>query len=356
MLKQIFSSALRNTQGKQDILLLCSRLTLLNLGSRTFHSVNNVKEAVKQESVEKTTDFEPFLSPLELLRKEALKVEEASCLRPRCNWLKEEDEKLLQLVKVHGKRWTFMSRHFIDRSPSTLMNRYQLLTNGLSRGPWSKDELEVLKKLGNGRSADDIHDWEAIQRQLPRPRPLFLIKQKYTYSLNPAVKLGAWSEEESNLLASLILKHGEKNMTFIATLMKTRTRRQCLERWRWQMANVKKGRFTPEEDASIVEAVKKYGENFAVVRVVIGSERTARHISQHYRNMLAPGIDRTRWTPEEQLKVYETCIKNNGDMLKTKIELDSKRGIRDLWNHYLSQKKLMDLRSSSRDKSKVITA
>lgn len=378
MLRQAIGSTFKiaqSTVNKGELSSLCARLTLLSLGARSFHTTPHVKHEqqeiqqiphdqlqhqqqegkqtnhVRRKRVEAPNDITKHLAPLELLRREALKIEEASALRPRCAWLPEEDEKLLRLVKEGGKRWTYMSYFFVDRSPSTLMNRYALLTDKSSRGPFSKKELEIIKEVGAGRTPEEIDEsngWEEFQEKLPHHRPLYLIKQKYTYSCNPAIKFGLWTEEESDKLTSLVAKYGEKNMALIGSLMKTRTKRQCLERWRWQMANTTKGRFSREEDEMIVNAVKQYGENFAVVKKVIGSGRTARHISQHYRHMLAPGIDRSPWSADEQLKVYQLCVKNEGDMIKTKAELGSSRAIRDLWNHFTAQRRLEEFEKSRR--------
>lgn len=344
MLKLVSRSLLipRFNVQQQDISLLCKRVALLNLTPRLFYNtaIDTIIKNAKAELQDNKDQYHANLSPSELLRKEALKIEVASSLRPRCLWLEEEDKKLLRLVEEHGKRWTFISKHFVDRPASTLMNRYSLLTDEKGRGPWTKEELDVLKDLAKGRSPDEIDNWEEIQKKLPIPRPMFLIKQKYIYSLNPATKFGRWTQEESEKLEKLISLYGENNLDRVAAAMGSRTRRQCLERWRWQMASIKKGRFSPEEDEKILEAVAKYGENFAVIAKVIGSDRTARHISQHYRNILAPNIDRSPWTPQEQREVYEVCTKHNGNMIETKKELDSKRAIRDMWNHYVTERKI----------------
>lgn len=331
MLKQACKSFLsKKTFQQGDINTLCNRLGLLKFYTTT------TSECKTDQNLH---DLYKHLSPAELLRQEAQKIEIESGLRPRCLWLEEEDAKILKMVNEIGKRWTFISKHFVDRPPSTLMNRYSLLTDGKGRGPWTQEEVKVLKELGNGRSPDEIDNWEEIQAKLPVRRPLFLIRQKYMYSLNPVIKFGIWSQEESDKLEYLVTKHGEKEISLVATLMGTRTKRQCLERWRWQMASVKKGRFSPEEDTKIIQAVQKYGENFAVVAKVIDSDRTARHISQHYRSMLAPDIDRSPWTPEEQWELYRVCLKNNKDMIATKKELGSRRAIRDLWNHFNAERK-----------------
>ncbi|KAI7883376.1 uncharacterized protein EV154DRAFT_450112, partial [Mucor mucedo] len=333
MLKQACKSFLSKKSFQQgEINTLCSRLGLLKFYTTTTKP--HVSERDKD-----LNDVYKHLSPAELLRQEAQKVEVECFLRPRCLWLEEEDAKIIKMVNDLGKRWTFISKHFVDRPPSTLMNRYSLLTDGKGRGPWTDEEVKQLKALGNHRSPDEIDNWQEIQAKLPVYRPLFLIKQKYTYSLNPVIKFGHWSQEESDKLERLITKYGENEISMVAQLMGTRTKRQCLERWRWQMASVKKGRFSPEEDRKIIQAVQKYGENFAVVAKVIDSDRTARHISQHYRNILAPDIDRSPWTPEEQLRLYQVCLKNNKNMITTKKELGSRRAIRDLWNHFNAQKK-----------------
>ncbi|CAO3621449.1 unnamed protein product [Mucor fragilis] len=241
--------------------------------------------------------------PIELLREKAWKVERQASLRSRCNWTKEEDQKLLDLIAAHGKRWTMLSGHFVDRSPSNVMNRYRLLMDASTRGPWTKEELKALEKAGQGKAFHEIQDWKAIQSQLPRQRPTYMIKQTYKHTIDPNIKHGKWSDEEIEKLTSLIHRYGEKNMQQVALMMGSRTARQCLERWRWQMTNEKKGRFSKEEGDQILDAVAKYGENFAVVAKVTGLSRTPRHISQHYHNVLAPDIDKSEWTLEEEEQV-----------------------------------------------------
>ncbi|KAI8640952.1 hypothetical protein BD408DRAFT_327658, partial [Parasitella parasitica] len=245
----------------------------------------------------------------ELLRKKAYEIEKKGLLRSRCNWTVEEDERLIDLIKTHGKRWTFISKQFVDRAPSTLLNRYNLLHEARARGPWSKEELKALKDLGQGKSFCDIQDWKSIQEKLPVQRPLFMVTQTYKHTVDPAIKHGKWTFDEVEKLRNLILKFGEENMDQVALFMRSRTPRQCLERWRWQMTSEKKGRFTKAEDAKILEAVEKYGENFAAIAKVSGISRTPRHISQHYHNTLAPHIDKSEWTLEEEEQIYKTCMK-----------------------------------------------
>ncbi|OBZ86390.1 Myb-like protein L [Choanephora cucurbitarum] len=274
------------------------------------------------------------VNEIEELRRKAFEVQKSAAVRSRCPWTKEESEKLLRLVNVYGQRWTLISSKFVNRSPTAVLNRYTLLKDQLERGPWSKKELDKLRLLGRGRTFQEIDDWDTIQAGLPHHRPIFIIKQKYKNALDPQHKHGRWSEDETERLVDLIQRFGQNDMAMIADLLGTRNERQCFEKWNWQLSNAKKGRFTPEEDALIIEAIKKYGENFGVIQKITGIPRTPRHISQHYHNMLHPNVDRSPWTREEEEEVYRICRKNNRDMQKTKEDLASKRSVRDMWNHF----------------------
>ncbi|KAI8970092.1 hypothetical protein BDF20DRAFT_805681, partial [Mycotypha africana] len=245
----------------------------------------------------------------ELLRLEATKIERMSCLRSRTRWLPEEDRRLLDLAERYQRKWTYLTRFFVDRPAANLCNRYKMLINEIKLGGWSKEELEELQNFGNGRSYDEIDDWEKLKESpLFHNRPLSMVKATYKHSFDPRIHKGRWTREESDKLEKYVAMFGEDEMDKIAQFIGTRTKRQCLERWRWQMSGKKKGRFTAEEDQKIMEAVKLYGENFAAICKVTGINRTPRHVSQHYHHRLNPATDRSPWTTEEMKQVYETCL------------------------------------------------
>ncbi|KAI8885148.1 hypothetical protein K501DRAFT_284466 [Backusella circina FSU 941] len=311
---------------KNDMHILTQRLSCLQLSSstRSFHSTT--------PNSEKLTFREQQLN--------AFDVEKKLGLRSRCVWSAEEDKLLLKLHNEYGPRWTTISTQFVNRPPAHCSNRYQLLTNRYERGPWSKEEIAKLKEAcRNLPPTSDEIDWDQVQAALPVQRPMYLIKQKYAGACDPTIKQGRWSNDESNKLQMLVSRYGDNNMDRISQLMGNRTRRQCMERWRWQMADMKKGRYTKEEDAAIVNAVATYGENFAVVAKVIQSTRTPRHISQHYRNLLAPNVDRSPWTREEELRFYQAYLDEGHNVAKAKEKLQSARSFRDLWNHVLKVKR-----------------
>ncbi|CAD5125382.1 DgyrCDS13619 [Dimorphilus gyrociliatus] len=80
-------------------------------------------------------------------------------------WLKEEDEKVIDLVKKYGpKRWTLISRHIKGRTGKQCRERWHNHLNpDISKGPWTEEEdkliYELHSKLGN--------KWAEIAKHLP---------------------------------------------------------------------------------------------------------------------------------------------------------------------------------------------
>lgn len=73
------------------------------------------------------------------------------------------------------------------------------------------------------------------------------------------------AEEDARLLAA-INEHGAKDWKYIATKIKTRTSKQCRERWHHHLnPSVNKGPWTPEEDQIIIEKQKIFGNKWAKI-------------------------------------------------------------------------------------------
>lgn len=268
-----------------------------------------------------------------------------SVARTRRVWTDEESKKLLELVAEKGKRWTFLQKHYFpDRPYAVLANRYRMLTDKESyHGPWTDEERERLRQLTKGHTSEATIDWDKLRDEMPRPRPIVQLQLTWRHSINPAIRHGRWTEPEIQKLDQLVAQYGTDDWVAVAQGVQSRTPRQCLERWKWQQdKSLKKGRYTAAEDKAILDAVAKYGENFAAVKAAIKSERTARHISQHYHYMLSKTTDRSPWTPEEEMQVYDLATKYNHDMKRVKEELKSGRAAKDLWNHYYKVKRQLE--------------
>eukprot|EP01031_Cornospumella_fuschlensis_P031291 gene31291-37819_t len=109
----------------------------------------------------------------------------------------------------------------------------------------------AIETLGEG-------NWVTISKELPG-RTSQQCLHRWTYTLNPVIKKGLWSPEEDRRLIELVNELGTE-WTDIARLMGGRTGGQCLTRWRSHLnPTLKKGKWTPEEDALILEQRNKFG-------------------------------------------------------------------------------------------------
>lgn len=316
-----------------SIFHLCKQFSVLRLSvvPRALYSTKT-HDIIKEHKELKDLQHDK----LEVLRKNAKKIRKDYNIRTRCVWTPLEDERLKTLYHQFGNQWTAISKFFADRDSLTCRTRIRLLEDKKTYGKWETHELERLFELGKGRPYEEIDDWEYIQNNLPHIRPLAIIKLKYR-NRDPTLSRGRWTPEEINLLQKLVAKQ-DYDWESISKIIRTRSPLQCRERWHWQQRLSTKGRFTPTEDENILKAVKTYGLNFGVICKVIGTDRTPRHVSQHYHHLLDPSIDRSTWSDEEMREVYE-AFESNGSMKKTKEVLKSKRAIRDMWNKYNSYKR-----------------
>ena len=83
----------------------------------------------------------------------------------RKRFTKEEDEKIKKLVDVLGTEcWTFISQFIKGRSPKQIRDRYSnYLMPGIFFGEWTKEEDELLAKLFSEHGSK----WSFIQRHFP---------------------------------------------------------------------------------------------------------------------------------------------------------------------------------------------
>lgn len=71
---------------------------------------------------------------------------------------------------------------------------------------------------------------------------------------------GPWTKEEDETVRKIVMRSGPKNWSAIAKALPGRIGKQCRERWHNHLnPNIKKERWTEEEDSIIIEAHKMYG-------------------------------------------------------------------------------------------------
>jgi hypothetical protein len=158
------------------------------------------------------------------------------------------------------------------------------------RRPWKLEEdaklIEAVKKHGK--------DWVAVATQVP-DRTNIQCHHRWNESLDPSNngKEGKWTvEEDANLIANLnkaMKKDGKKDWVAVAAMVPGRTNTQCKHRWNSldPSNNGKEGKWKAEEDAKLIEAVKKHGKKWVAAAAMVPG-RSDRQCRERWTNILDP--------------------------------------------------------------------
>ncbi|KAK7384919.1 hypothetical protein VNO78_30622 [Psophocarpus tetragonolobus] len=109
-------------------------------------------------------------------------------------WTAEEDDILRDAVeRFKGKNWKKIAECFKDRTDVQCLHRWQKVLNpDLVKGPWSKEEdeiiIELVKKFGAKK-------WSSIAQYLPG-RIGKQCRERWVNHLDPTIKKEAWTQEE----------------------------------------------------------------------------------------------------------------------------------------------------------------
>lgn len=94
----------------------------------------------------------------------------------------------------------------------------------------------------------------------------FLNKINKTKVLDPNIRHGRWSDEELGLLQRAVELYGEHSWARVAQMVPGRTDSQCRERFvNVQRPGLRRGPFTPEEDALLLDGVEAHGFAWATI-------------------------------------------------------------------------------------------
>jgi hypothetical protein len=211
-----------------------------------------------------------------------------------------------------------------DSDPVTNMHP-NVMTTGTSR-PWTPEEIAKLtsavtntpkKKWGKKYKPD----WVAISAQVPgRTRKQCIYKWRSTLdsSIDRAIgRTGKWKEDEDTKLKNAVHKHGGKDWAAIAALVPGRTRTQCHCRWqenlnpsRIKPANGRTGKWTPDEDTKLKNAVRAHGaKNWKNIATFVPG-RTKKQCCNRWYDSFASIIDTTaartgRWEEDEDIRLKD---------------------------------------------------
>lgn len=118
------------------------------------------------------------------------------------------------------------------------------------RGKWSPEEDAILRKAV-GLFGDK--QWKQVAQLVEGRLPIQCL-HRWSDVLKPGIRKGPWDENEDNLLRKWVETEGACKWSECASLIPSRTGKQCRERWSNALtANIKLGAWTLTEDQLLYE-------------------------------------------------------------------------------------------------------
>ncbi|XP_058015528.1 snRNA-activating protein complex subunit 4 isoform X2 [Ahaetulla prasina] len=192
----------------------------------------------------------------------------------------------------------------------------------INKKEWSEEEVEKLKEIAARHGG--LH-WEAVAQELGTQRTAFQCLQKFQ-SYNKDFKRSEWSPEEDQMLRQLVQEMRVGNhipYRKMAYYMEGRDSAQLIYRWTKRVdPNLKRGAWTPKEDALLLKAVAKYGErDWYKIRAEVPG-RNDLQCRDRYLHSLHNDIKKGKWSEEEEKKLIELTEKyGRGHWAKIASEL-----------------------------------
>ncbi|KAM6930968.1 snRNA-activating protein complex subunit 4 [Xenentodon cancila] len=135
---------------------------------------------------------------------------------------------------------------------------------------WSKEEVQQLKEVS--RRHQENH-WEEIAEELGTGRTGFMCLQMFQRFVSDSLKRGSWTPDEDALLRELVDKMRIGNFipyTQMSYFMEGREPGQLIYRWNQVLdPSLKKGLWSKEEDQLLLQAVAHLGEKWWKVRLEV---------------------------------------------------------------------------------------
>jgi len=111
-------------------------------------------------------DFDDETYSPDEIKKSPTKSRRISSKKPR--WTSEEDAKLIELKRKYGDlSWAKISQSMADRTSSQCYQRWHRVLNpAILKGPWSKEETDILSKIVSEMDKDKI-SWSQVAKNIP---------------------------------------------------------------------------------------------------------------------------------------------------------------------------------------------
>ncbi|KAM6182493.1 snRNA-activating protein complex subunit 4 [Erethizon dorsatum] len=284
--------------------------------------------------------LQPKLLKLEYLRQKQSRVsseperqaleKQARCAEQEIQDINQLPEEALLGNRMDSHDWEKISKVNFEggRSAEEIQKFWQSSEHpSINKQEWSTEEVERLMAIA---AAHGHLQWQLVAEELGTGRSAFQCLQKFQQH-NKALKRREWTEEEDRVLTQLVqqMRVGSHvPYRRIVYYMEGRDSMQLIYRWTKSLdPNLKKGLWAPDEDAKLLRAVARYGEQdwFKIREEVPG--RSDAQCRDRYLRRLHVSLKKGRWNAEEEEQLVELIEKHGvGHWAKIASELPNRSG------------------------------
>ncbi|KAG2615672.1 hypothetical protein PVAP13_3NG044400 [Panicum virgatum] len=159
-----------------------------------------------------------------------------------------------------------------------------------SKGNWTAEEDDILRKAVETYKGKN---WKKIAECFPGRTDVQCL-HRWQKVLNPELVKGPWSKEEDEIIIQMVNKLGPKKWSTIAQALPGRIGKQCRERWHNHLnPGINKDAWTQEEEIKLIHAHQTYGNKWAELTKFLPG-RTDNAIKNHWHSSVKKKIDSYR--------------------------------------------------------------
>ncbi|GER33791.1 myb-related protein [Striga asiatica] len=160
-------------------------------------------------------------------------------------------------------------------------------TRRSTKGQWTPEEDEILRMAVQRFKAKN---WKKIA-ELIKDRTDVQCLHRWQKVLNPELVKGPWSKEEDEIIIELVNKYGPKKWSTIAQHLPGRIGKQCRERWHNHLnPGINKEAWTQDEELALIRAHQIYGNKWAELTKFLPG-RSDNAIKNHWNSSVKKKLD-----------------------------------------------------------------